>query len=307
MEISRRAIASGLAALVASALTHRAMADESGDLEVRDLVLGGDRAFARRFTLCVPKHLAQGEKVPLLVLLHGLGETHDPRAGAYAWLERYGLASAYARLRRPPIARISRRPDLVAARLAELNASLAARPFGGLVIACPFTPNIPRLAAPGVAFDEYAQWIAEVVVPRARRDAPVLPGARHVGLDGCSLGGHVALEVFLRRPEAFGAWGGVQSAFGEHRAAPFAERLQGALALVGPRALHIETSTGDPFHDANVKLASELRRRGVAHELRVLPGPHDQPWLREAGTLEMLLWHDRALRASPAGGATTSP
>lgn len=99
MDISRRALASGLAALVASALAHRAMADESGDLEVRDLVLGGDRAFARRFTLCVPKHLAQGEKVPLLVLLHGLGETHDPRAGAYAsgralWIASSRLPSA---------------------------------------------------------------------------------------------------------------------------------------------------------------------------------------------------------------------
>ena len=27
---------------------------------------------------------------------------------------------------------------------------------------------------------------------------------------------------------------------------------------------------------------------------RVIPGPHDQPWLREAGTIETLLWLDRA-------------
>jgi hypothetical protein len=34
----------------------------------------------------------------------------------------------------------------------------------------------------------------------------------------------------------------------------------------------------------------------VANTLRVLPGPHDQPWLREAGTIEMLHWHDRRPR-----------
>jgi len=40
----------------------------------------------------------------------------------------------------------------------------------------------------------------------------------------------------------------------------------------------------------------ETRLLTVARDLLVLPGWHDQPWLREAGTLEMLLWHDRALR-----------
>jgi hypothetical protein len=213
-----------------------------------------------------------------------------------AWLDRYGLASAYARLRRPPIRATSRRGDLTDARRLELDASVAARPFGGLVIACPFTPNLPKRADWGAAIGSYARWIADVVVPRARAEAPVLAGAAHTGLDGCSLGGLVGLEVFLRRPEAFGAWGGVQSAFGEHRAAGFAERVKAAIAAAGPRPLHVETSEGDPFHDANVRFAEELARRGLARELRVAPGPHDQPWLREVGTLEMLLFHDRALR-----------
>jgi hypothetical protein len=321
MSISRRALLGGLSASAVAALARGALGDlATDDLELRDLAVEGDRTLGRRFTLLVPRHLAEGERAPLLVLLHGLGETGDPRAGVYAWLERYGLGTAYARLRRPPVVRTSCRPDWTDARLAEVNASLAARPFRGLVLACPYTPNVFRLPAPGAALDEYARWLVEVVVPRARRDAPVLAGAAHTGLDGCSLGGFVGLEAFLRRPEAFGAWGGVQSAFGEHRApalelrvaaavelrvqsafgehrAPaLAERLRAALAKAGPRPLHLETSTGDPFHDANAALAAELGRRGVAHELRVLPGPHDQPWLREAGTIEMLLWHDRALR-----------
>ena len=53
------------------------------------------------------------------------------------------------------------------------------------------------------------------------------------------------------------------------------------------------TSSADPFLAGNQALAAALRKKGVACDLRVLPGPHDQPWLREAGTIEMLLWHDR--------------
>jgi enterochelin esterase-like enzyme len=263
---------------------------------VRDLHVPGDRALGRRFTLLVPKHLAPGERVPLLVLLHGLGETGDERMGAFAWLERYGLGSAYERLRRPPLARASRRKDWTDARLAEVNAALAARPFRGLAVACPFTPNVHRAPNPSAALDGYARWLAEVVLPRARAEAPVFDDAARTSLDGCSLGGYIGAEVFLRRPELFGAWGGVQAALGAHRAPAYAERFEKALAAAGPRDLHLLTSEGDPFRRANAALAAQLAKRSIAHTLRVLPGPHDQPWLREAGTIEMLLFHDRRPR-----------
>ncbi len=42
-------------------------------------------------------------------------------------------------------------------------------------------------------------------------------------------------------------------------------------------------------------LHAAVIERGAAAELP--PGPHDQPLLRDVGTLEMLLFHDRALRA----------
>ncbi len=270
------------------------------DLEVRDYAVEGDAALGRRFTLLVPKHLAAGERVPLLVLLHGLGETGDERAGAFAWIERYGLGTSYDRLRRAPLARTSRRRDWTDARLAEVNALLAARPFRGLAIACPYTPNVARAARPAAALDGYARWLAEVVIPRARREAPVFADAARTALDGCSLGGFVGLEVFLRRPELFGAWGGVQPAFGAHRAPGYADRLEAALARVGPRALHLETSSEDPFRASTEALAGALAKKGLPCDLRVLPGPHDQPWLREAGTIEMLLWHDARSRDAPA-------
>jgi enterochelin esterase-like enzyme len=258
-----------------------------------DVAVEGDRALGRRFTLLIPRHLAPGQRVPLLVLLHGLGETGDERMGAFAWIERYGLGTAYDRLRRAPIARTSKRGEWTSARLAEVNAELAAQPFRGLCIACPFTPNVNKQPNPAAALDGYARWLTEVVVPRARKEAPVFSDVARTSLDGCSLGGYVGIEVFLRRADAFGAWGAVQAAFGAHRAGGYAERLAKTLAGVGPRAIHIETSTGDAFREGNVALSKALDKRGVANTLRVLPGPHDQPWLREAGTIEMLHWHDR--------------
>lgn len=294
--IPRRLFLSGLAA--AALAPRRASAEAAPawapkDLDLRDIQVPGDRALGRRFALLVPRHLAAGEKVPLLVLLHGLGETGDERMGAMAWVERYGLGTAYDRLRRPPLARTSRRADWTDARLAEVNSALAARPFRGFAIACPYTPNVYKAPSPGAALDGYARWIADVVVPRARAVAPVEEGAARTALDGCSLGGYVGLEVFLRRPEVFGAWGGVQAAFGAHRVPGFADRMARALAAAGPRPLHLLSSAGDPFRDSNAALAAALAKKGVPCAHRVIPGPHDQPWLREAGTIEMLLWHDR--------------
>jgi pimeloyl-ACP methyl ester carboxylesterase len=284
-----------------AALRRARAAGATEDLEVRDLALEGDPSLGRRMTLSVPRHLGAGERAPLLVLLHGLGETGDERAGAWAWLERYGLASAYARLRRPPVGRTSKRADFPEDRLQAMNDDLARAPFRGFVVACPYTPNVNKAANPAAALDGYARWIAEVVVPRARAEAKCAEGAAMTSLDGCSLGGFVALEVFLRRPEVFGALGGVQTAIGKHRAAGYAERLADVLGRVGARGLHVETSKADPFREANEALASALGKKGIAHELLVLPGPHDQPWLREVGTLEMLRWHDRRFRKAPGG------
>ena len=269
------------------------------DFTVLDLDVAGDRKIATRFTLFVPNHLARDERVPLLILLHGLGETWDPGIGVYAWVERYGLGSAYARLRRPPVGRAWRSGNLFPdARLSQINASLAAQPFRGMAVACPYTPNVSKLPLPEAALDAYASWIVDVVIPRARKEAPVLQDPAHTAIDGVSLGGYVGIEVFLRRPDAFAAWGSVQGAVNAVRLAPYADKLAAALGKAkSPRtSIHLETSEADPFREVNVGLSTLLTKKGVANDLLVLPGMHDQVFLREAGTLEMLLWHDRRLR-----------
>ncbi len=239
------------------------------DFTVLDLEVEGDKRIATRFTLFVPNHLAKDERVPLLVLLHGLGETGDSDTGVHAWVERYGLGTAYARLRRPPVTRASRSGSLFSdARLVEINAALAAQPFRGMAVACPYTPNIARLRDPEGALDTYASWIASVVVPRARKEAPPLPGAGRVALDGVSLGGFVGIEVFIRRPEAFGVWGGIQSAFNPARAPLYADKLAAVPALSGKTSVRVRDHRSRPVPRGQHRARRRAREEGPARRSR---------------------------------------
>jgi predicted esterase len=298
MRATRRTFLGAIAASLAALESHSVHADvgSSPDIDVRDIALAGDRSLGQRMALVIPKKIALTSNVPLLVLLHGLGETGDQRTGAFAWVEKYGLTSSIARLYHTPITRTAKRGDFTDEHLRAVNADLASSPFAGFVIACPYTPNVNRSPNVRATLDGYTQWITDVVIPQARREASISTDAARIAIDGCSLGGFVAIEVFLRSPKTFGALGAVQAAIGVHRAAPYAERLENVIKQYGPRAIHIETSSADPFRKANERLAVELTKRRVAHETIVLPGPHDQPWLREVGTLEMLRWHDRRFR-----------
>ncbi|HEY1697710.1 MAG TPA: alpha/beta hydrolase-fold protein [Polyangiaceae bacterium] len=281
--VGRRAFLAGT--LAASAGLAASSARASGDdpwrprsLDVRALRVEG--AQSRLFVLATPNHVERWERVPLVVLLHGLSECGDEHAGAWAWLERYGLGTSYDRL-------------------------VDAGSMRGLAFTCPYMPDLP-IAQPA-AFDDYARWLVETVVPRARREAPIafdVPARTHLG--GCSLGGHFSLEVLLRRPEAFGAWAGVQTAV----SAAAGERYAGRLAQAGARPVLVETSTEDPFRAGNEAIDRALSRAGVGHAFVELPGPHDQPWLRRSGTARMLQWLDDLPRPElrpPAPDRPVSP
>lgn len=270
--------------------TRHARADE--DLEtgedLRNLRLVDATVGGRRFVLVVPRYLEPGRKLPLAVLLHGLGETGNERLGAYAWVEKYGLGSAWQRLKRAPIERTSTRGEWTDAHLAEVNAELAARPFRGMALACPFMPNPSSPAE----LDAYARWIEESLLPRVRKEAPISEAPNATYLCGVSLGGYVSLELLTRLPRLFGAWAGVQTAIGTFAAPGYAEKIAaGWKGATHPMLLL--TSTQDHWKASSEALAAAFKAKGLAATYRVIPGPHDQPWLREAGTIEMLLWLDR--------------
>jgi enterochelin esterase-like enzyme len=293
--MDRRAFLASTAALVAASRHALAATPASDDFIQKDLVLAGDKKIARRSLVLIPKHVQKDEKLRVLVLLHGLGETGNENLGIHAWGERYGLVSCYERLRRPPVVRVSPKMRwFTDENLVSVNADLKKRPFRGMVLVCPVTPN-PHKVGGARALDTYADWIADTLLPAVRKEANCATGAANTGLDGCSLGGYVGMEVFLRKPELFGTFGGVQAAFNVPAGIRYAEQLKKTIDRVGPRRIHIETSSQDPFKKANEALAKRLGELGVDHTLSVIPGPHNQPWLKEIGTLDMLLWHDRQL------------
>jgi pimeloyl-ACP methyl ester carboxylesterase len=270
--------------------TRHARADEDPEPneDLRNLRLVDASVGGRRFVLLLPRYLEPGRKLPLTVLLHGLGETTDERLGAYAWVEKYGLGSAWQRLKRAPIERTSTRGEWTDTRLGEVNDDLTARPFRGMALACPFMPN-PAGAAD---LDAYARWIEGSLLPRVRKEAGISDDARQTYLCGVSLGGYVSLEVLARLPHLFGAWAGVQTAVGTFAAPGYAEKIaNGWKGAVHPMMLL--TSTQDHWKASSEALAAAFKSKSLAVTYRVVPGPHDQPWLREAGTIETLLWLDR--------------
>jgi len=284
--------------MAASGVLHSAYAKtpESDDLVQHDLTLDGDKRIARRTLVLVPKHTPKDVKLPVLVLLHGLGETGNELLGIHAWGERYGLVRAYERLRRPPVERtMPGQRYFTESHLARVNAELEKKPFRGLVLVCPVTPNPQKVGPAAKTLDRYADWIEKTLLPAVYDKAPCKRGPASTGLDGCSLGGYVGMEVFLRKPELFGTFGGVQAAFNVPAGERYAERIAAAIGKVGTRAIHVETSSEDPFKKANVALSKKLESLGVANDREVIPGPHNQPWLKEVGTLEMLHWHSKKL------------
>ncbi len=303
--VSRRRFAGGIsAAALYLGGAFGARAETSGPspsapqrplLEQLDLRLAGERTVARGARVLYPRASGAVNKPrALLVLLHGLGETHSEKLALEAWSDLYGLRAAAQRLLSPPVTRTL--PDknyLSDERLRQINQQLSAAPIELPVMVCPVTPRPSSHASRDKLFHTYAAWIEGVLLPEVRKRLPF--AVSKVGLDGCSMGGYVATELFIRRPELFSTFGTVQSAIGQWRVAGYVDGIERALTQVGSRAIHLQTSTADPFRQATELLSRKLRSKGIDHALEVIPGPHNQPWLREVGTLEMLRWHARQL------------
>jgi len=278
-----------------SPATAASTAGGNADLTWQELTLDAEPRWARRALVVYPARSAPGQTHPGLLLFHGRGETASESAALHAWRDSYGLVSSDARLRRPPIALTpEERRFILPAQLDAIHARLAEKPFSGLCVICPVTPNPGRARQPASVLDRYSEWIEHTLLPAARAAAP-LDATRGIGVDGCSMGGYVAAEVFARKPHLFRTFGVVQPAVGEFRVARYARHLALALERQSLLGIHLQTSTLDPYRGAVRAWARQLKSRGARFTLDVLPGPHDQQWLRAAGTLAMLAWHDYTL------------
>jgi hypothetical protein len=301
--LGRRSLVTGVAAAVALACSRSERASggappppsvASSNVRLLELDLGPQPWGQGRVVCVVPTWGAAGARYPLLVALHGRGEANKPPAeGAMGWPRDYAMVRAFDRLRAPPLREGDYEGFVEPAHLAEVNASLAARPFAGVVVACPYLPDVRPAATGDIA--AYGRYLLGTVLPRVRAETPVFATAEATGIDGVSLGGVTALRIGLTSPDAFGAVGGIQPAFSENQGAEWTALAQAARARRPGMHLHLTTSHDDYFHDSVSGVSRAWSAAGIAHDFADLPGPHDYVFNRGPGSIELLLWHDRNL------------
>jgi hypothetical protein len=263
------------------------------ELEFASSPVGPEKAVA-----VIPQWGREGERFPVLVALHGRGEAvRGVEVGAHGWLRDYELGRAITRLRSPPLTRDDFRGLVDDARLARLNASLAERPFRGLIVVCPWLPDLFTSNRTNLdAALPYGRFVTEQLLPRVLAETPALAERASTGIDGVSLGGRVALVVGFAHASRFGAVGTLQAAIQESEPLAIARRARDAALDAAGSRLRLVTSDQDYFRGAIGQLHLALNTEGVEHEYLVIPGPHDYAFNRGPGGVEMLLWHDRVLR-----------
>jgi hypothetical protein len=266
----------------------------SGNVHVLEWDLGAQPWGQARAVVVVPSWGAPDARFPVLVALHGRGEAMKaPAEGAMGWPRDYAMVRAIDRLRAPPLRDADYEGFSEPSRLADVNASLAKQPFGGLIVACPWLPDVRPAPTGDIA--PFARFLQDSLLPRVRKETPALASSEATGIDGVSLGGVLALRIGLTSPAAFGAVGGIQAAIGEGQEADWTALVQAARARRPALKLRLLTSHEDYFRDPILAVSRAWRAAGIDHDFADVPGPHDYVFNRGPGSYELLLWHDRAL------------
>ena len=162
------------------------------------------------------------------------------------------------------------------------------RPYSGLIVVCPFLPDVLKGSSAFKQAEPLARFIVDVLLPRVYAKTPALAVPASTGIDGVSLGGRAALLVGLSRPGAFGAVGALQAAIDEKDLERWSEMV-----------LRLLTSDEDYVLRVNEQLSSALVGKAVPHQLLRVVGTHSYRFNRGPGSFEMLIFHDRVLRGLP--------
>lgn len=299
----RRAWLLAIASAIACARSERASGGgppppaPSGNVRLLEWDMGQQPWGRARAAIVVPSWAIPETRYPVLVALHGRGEAlKPPGQGMMGWPRDYGMVRAIDRLRAPPLNEADYQGFVDPARMAQANTALAARPFGGVIVACPWLPDFHPAAT--VDITAYSRFVLDELLPRVRRETPALEKPAATGIDGVSLGGVIALRVGLTCPESFGAVGGIQPAIAEGQNAEWTALARAARARRTTMKLRLLTSHDDYFHDAITSVSQAWQLGGINHDFADIPGPHDYVFNRGPGSIELLLWHDRALARS---------
>lgn len=277
----------------------------STQVDLLEWDLGPQPWGASRAAVVVPKWGLPGERFPVLVALHGRGEAlKGPVDGALGWPRDYAMTRAFDCLRAPPLVASDYEGLVTRPHLVDTNAALARQPFAGVIVVCPWLPDVRPAATGDVA--PYARFVLDVLLPRVRSQTPALTAPESTGIDGVSLGGVTALRIGLTCPDTFGAVGGIQPALADGQLSEWTALAQAARARRPEMRLHLVTSLEDYFREPVYAVSRAWSAAGITHDFADLPGPHDYIFNRGPGSIELLLWHDRALsHAAPGDAAVT--
>jgi poly(3-hydroxybutyrate) depolymerase len=230
---------------------------------------------------------------PALIALHGRGEAvRGPEVGAYGWLREYQIGNAIAALRRGKLTEGDFARLVAPPRLSELNQGLSKTPFQGMILVFPHAPDFPSPTQEALT-DRYGTWLLEQLLPKLRASSPV---AGAVGIDGVSMGGRMALRIGLKNPKVFASVGSLQAAIRAEDAPGLAELARGYRQARPGGKIRLLTSEGDFFRGAITRAHKALEQASVPHDFIEVAGPHNYQFNQGPGAIEMLLWHDRALR-----------
>lgn len=244
----------------------------------------------------IPENATPGHRLPVLVAFHGRGESlKGPHLGARGWADDYAVRAAAKRLGSPPLSVDDFLGWVTPGRLLAMNRSLAARPYGGVILVCPYLPDALHGARMLEEGNALADFVVDEVLPRVARETPAIGTPLTTSVDGVSLGGRAALLVGLLRPEAFHAVGAMQPAIDDDETGALAELAAQAAEKNPGLSVRLLSSDGDFFLPATMGLDRALTTRHVRHRLDVVQGPHSYEFNRGPGAYEMLLFHDRAL------------
>lgn len=247
--------------------------------------------------ISIPEGADDTQRYPVLVALHGRGESlKGSRRGARGWLDDYALGRAMSRLVAPPLKKKDFQGYVSPDRLRRINRSLRAQPYAGLIVVCPFLPDVLRRENAFTESEPLAAFIVDVLLPRVYAKTPAIGSAASTGIDGVSLGGRAALLVGFSRPRAFGSIDALQAAVDGSEVERFAELGARALADNPQLVFRLLTSDQDHFRRVNESLSAALASKGVPHRLLRVQGTHSYRFNRGPGGIEMLLFHDRVLR-----------
>lgn len=267
---------------------------DSSQVRVMQWDLGAQPWGDGRASIVVPTWGGPSARYPVLVALHGRGEAlKSPSEGALGWPRDYALLRAFDRLRAPPLTDSDYEGFADHDRMAETNASLAKHPLEGLIVACPWLPDLSATRVSDVA--AYARFVLDVLIPRVRLETPAYASPEATGIDGVSLGGAIALRIGLTFAQEFGAVGGIQPAVSENQTQEWTALAQTARARRAGLKLRLLTSHDDYFRDAVLSVSRAWIAAGIAHDFAEVVGPHDYSFNRGPGSIELLMWHDRAL------------